>query len=561
MTGRALAPPPFRFFHPGRPVSLREITRPIWSALSSLVVGAMVDIPGTPAAASSSPESSPDERSPPSFSRFAFCRSTALNTFPLAHDFAPRNISSSRMIFPETLAPATFASTTAAGRSVGLARTISPLGRVNIAYGCRPATVNAGKNRVRVRASRGQRSRCRRRSLAAASARSRRSASAFSSSFALGFFPPPFFADGSVSVGASSSAGGGSGSSTGLDVAWFFPANTIVSPIRSFEFVPALLSSASESFEPAPAEPAASVHIRDTPPRSAEHICDPSADHSTLVTAVYRALGSPSTPFSSFSFPPAPLSWSGCALHLARATTTGDEDKSEFLGFFFFFFFASFSVDSPSSSEGSSGGGGNRHTIISPLLVPAARLGPAPARAPAPTAARLVTAPLTSSAFFPSNAATTRTFSQYRRSSTCAARCDWFVGGGSASTPRFATPDLGGGCARAFASASAICSRRAIAAATRRFSSSASESEESEESEESPPLPSEEPLLLSEGLPPPSEPSDPCFFFVFSSRAGAMTTRGRPRPTPGGGDASRRGCVWWNTSPGGRRRCISLSMC
>ena len=94
------------------------------------------------------------------------------------------------MIFPETLAPATFASTTAAGRSAGLARTISPLGRVNIAYGCRPATVNAGKNRVRVRASRGQRSRCRRRSLAAASARSRRSASAFSSSFALGFLPP-----------------------------------------------------------------------------------------------------------------------------------------------------------------------------------------------------------------------------------------------------------------------------------------------------------------------------------------------------------------------------------
>ena len=33
------------------------------------------------------------------------------------------------------------------------------------------------------------------------------------------------------------------------------------------------------------------------------------------------------------------------------------------------------------------------------------------------------------------------------------------------------------------------------------------------------------------------------------------------RAIPGGGDAGRSGCVWWNTRPGGRRRCISLSMC
>jgi len=49
-------------------------------------------------------------------------------------------------------------------------------------------------------------------------------------------------------------------------------------------------------------------------------------------------------------------------------------------------------------------------------------------------------------------------------------------------------------------------------------------------------------------------PAGPASFFNAAAAISA------PRPVPGGGDASRMGCVWWNTSPRGRRRCISPSI-
>ena len=70
----------------------------------------------------------------------------------------------------------------AAGLVAGDARTMSPLGRANIANGCRPASVNAGKKRVSVCASLGHRSRARRRALAASRAASFASVSASRSS-------------------------------------------------------------------------------------------------------------------------------------------------------------------------------------------------------------------------------------------------------------------------------------------------------------------------------------------------------------------------------------------
>ena len=71
----------------------------------------------------------------------------------------------------------------AAGRVVGEARTTSPLGRVNIAKGWRPARVYAGKNVDSVCASRGHCSLAATRAALASSAARSRSSSSFSSSF------------------------------------------------------------------------------------------------------------------------------------------------------------------------------------------------------------------------------------------------------------------------------------------------------------------------------------------------------------------------------------------
>ena len=102
----------------------------------------------------------------------------------------------------------------------------------------------------------------------------------------------------------------------------------------------------------------------------------------------------------------------------------------------------------------------------------------------------------------------------------------------------------------AFASAAAARRCFSNAAATRRFSAAASESES--ESLESLELLA---LSLSDELASASSP--PAARFVSLK----LVLASAPRAIPGGGEAGRSGCVWWNTKPGGRRRCISLSMC
>ena len=275
--------------------------------------------------------------------------------------------------------------------------------------------------------------------------------------------------------------------------------------------------------------------MRDVPPRSAEHNCDASADHATDVTAEKSDEGASSAVFDFGSF-----SWSGCALHLARASTKGSAGglgaRLSLLGVeagAAFFpppphhdvrFGGGGGADASSSeseaSPGSSSGLGKRHTTTSPFDVPAARFTDVPEDATASD----VTAPFfTSSVRFPSNAPATRTDDQYRRSASDAARCACDGAGGSSIIPKFATPDLGGGCALAFASARANASWRLSSSVTRRFSSLASSSDPSVSDSVSDESVSDESELPS---PPP-----------------AAAAAGAPRPTPGGGDASRRGCV------------------
>ena len=219
---------------------------------------------------------------------------------------------------------------------------------------------------------------------------------------------------------------------------------------------------------------------------------------------------------------------------------------------------------SSSSSSELASGAENFHTTSSPLELPAASTCDRPDFA----VAMEVTAPFFTSivalfrSSFPPNARATRTARQYRRSAASAARCACEGGGGSAKTPRFATPLLGGGCILALASASAARRCFSSAAATRRFSTAASESES--ESLELEPL-ELEPLsdeLASASSPRGSRGRSPEAFGVAASFVSLNPLlASAPRAIPGGGDAGRSGCVWWNTRPGGRRRCISLSMC
>ena len=187
--------------------------------------------------------------------------------------------------------------------------------------------------------------------------------------------------------------------------------------------------------------------MRDVPPRSAEHNCDASADHATDVTAEKSDEGASSAVFDLGSF-----SWSGCALHLARASTKGSAGglgvRLSLLGVeagAAFFpppphhdvrFGGGGGADASSSeseaSPGSSSGLGKRHTTTSPFDVPAARFTDVPEDATASE----VTAPFfTSSVRFPSNAPATRTDDQYRRSASDAARCAATGAGARPSSP------------------------------------------------------------------------------------------------------------------------------
>mmetsp|Transcript_11202 Transcript_11202/g.45142 ORF Transcript_11202/g.45142 Transcript_11202/m.45142 type:complete len:274 (-) Transcript_11202:3046-3867(-) len=74
--------------------------------------------------------------------------------FPPPYALAPRNMLISRAPVPTSVIPIVAPSAeTTFGRRVGEVRTMSPFGRVNMAYGCLPPSVNAGKKCAIVMAS------------------------------------------------------------------------------------------------------------------------------------------------------------------------------------------------------------------------------------------------------------------------------------------------------------------------------------------------------------------------------------------------------------------------
>ena len=274
--------------------------------------------------------------------------------------------------------------------------------------------------------------------------------------------------------------------------------------------------------------------MRDVPPRSAEHNCDASADHATDVTAEKSDEGASSAVFDLGSF-----SWSGCALHLARASTKGSAGglgvRLSLLGVeagAAFFpppphhdvrFGGGGGADASSSeseaSPGSSSGSENATRQPRPSTSPprGSRTSPRTpprAKSPRPSSLRASVSRRTR----PRRERTTSTVvpPPTPRDALATAR-------GSSIIPKFATPDLGGGCALAFASARANASWRLSSSVTRRFSSLASSSDPSVSDSVSDESVSDESELPS---PPP-----------------AAAAAGAPWPTPGGGDASRRGCV------------------
>ena len=161
-----------------------------------------------------------------------------------------------------------------------------------------------------------------------------------------------------------------------------------------------------------------------------------------------------------------------------------------------------------------------------------------------PGAARTdVTALAVFSTDLPAKLSVTLTFPQYLASAFAATLCTWIGGGGSARRPRLATPVLGRLCARPTASSSAAAARSSsFLLYSARSSSDVSYSDSSS--------------LVSDAVDDSESPAPAGPESFFGANAAIST----PRPTPGGGDASRMGCVWWNAKPLGLRRCISPSM-
>ena len=163
---------------------------------------------------------------------------------------------------------------TTLGLSTGDARTMSPLGLVNMAYGCRPPRVNAGKKCAIVMASWDHGSRECLRLVCVSSSFFFSSSSIFFriSSLPLGafgsFLPPFSFAAAAAAAfsfswaarTSGSTMGGGSASAGYDDVMWFTGASQSVSPIF-------ILASFFLSFSPGLAA-GTSMKIRLIPPRS-----------------------------------------------------------------------------------------------------------------------------------------------------------------------------------------------------------------------------------------------------------------------------------------------------